>query len=166
MGHSALRAGRERGPLFYREFYPELLPSIQSGLGAVPKGEAGWRRCCVGYPLFAQKYEDYGAVLSSGRLLKQIETGQPLGYFVVDIMESAFADKYDKAYRYDGGEVYLLDDKGYIISSRHSKLEVGTRLEKPYLDAVLQEKKGFFESRKIKRSIWSSTTPPICTASK
>lgn len=91
-----------------------------------------------------KKYEDYGAVLSSGRLLKQIETGQPLGYFVVDIMESAFADKYDKAYRYDGGEVYLLDDKGYIISSRHSKLEVGTRLEKPYLDAVLQEKKGFF----------------------
>lgn len=93
-----------------------------------------------------KKFEDYGTVLSSGRLLKQIDTGKPLGYFIVDIMEPALADKYERAYRYDGGEVYLLDDKGYIISSHLSKLEVGTRLEKPYLSTILQERKGFFRT--------------------
>ncbi|MFB5763928.1 cache domain-containing sensor histidine kinase [Paenibacillus medicaginis] len=91
-----------------------------------------------------RQFEDYGAVLSSGRLLKQIDSGRPLGYFVVDIMEPALADIYDKAHQYEGGEVYLLDSKGYIISSTPSKLAVGTRLDKSYLTVLLQGKKGFF----------------------
>lgn len=91
-----------------------------------------------------KNFEDYGAVLSSGRLLKEIGTGKPLGYLIIDIMEPALADKYQKAHQYPGGEVYLLDSQGYVISSTPFKHEVGTRLDKSYISGVLDGKKGFF----------------------
>ncbi|NGM83448.1 sensor histidine kinase [Paenibacillus sp. 7124] len=93
-----------------------------------------------------KKIEDYGAVLSSGRLLKSIKTGETLGYFIVDIKESALADKYQKAHQYPGGEVYLLDANGYVISSSPSKQQVGTRLNKSYMAEVLSGTKGYFST--------------------
>ncbi|MBP1995562.1 cache domain-containing sensor histidine kinase [Paenibacillus eucommiae] len=92
-----------------------------------------------------KKTEDFGIVLSSGRLLKQIETSQPLGYMVVDIMENALADKYNKARLQPGGQMLLLDRNGYVISSSPFKHIVGTKLDEPYLENVLEGNKGFFE---------------------
>ncbi|UQZ85124.1 Sensor histidine kinase YpdA [Paenibacillus konkukensis] len=92
-----------------------------------------------------KKTEDFGIVLSSGRLLKKIETSQPLGYMIVDIMENALADKYNKAHLQPGGQMLLLDRGGYVISSTPSKHIVGTKLNEPYLDQVLAGSKGFFE---------------------
>lgn len=92
-----------------------------------------------------KKLEDFGIVLSSGRLLKKIETSQPLGYMVVDIMEDALADKYNKAQLQPGGQMLLLDRNGYVISSSPSKHIVGTKLNEPYLENVLAGNKGFFE---------------------
>ncbi|MEK8129950.1 sensor histidine kinase [Paenibacillus filicis] len=94
-----------------------------------------------------KKIEDYGAVLSSGRLLRDVGTGDTLGYFVVDIMETALADKYQKAHQYPGGEVYLLDGNGYVISSIPSKQQVGTRLDRSFMSEVLSGKKGFFQMK-------------------
>ncbi|SFL25308.1 two-component system, sensor histidine kinase YesM [Paenibacillus sp. 1_12] len=98
-----------------------------------------------------KKLEDFGIVLSSGRLLKKIETSQPLGYMVVDIMEDALADKYNKAKLQPGGQMLLLDRNGYVISSSPSKHIVGTKLNEPYLENVLAGNKGFFEldSKKV-----------------
>ncbi|NOU73287.1 HAMP domain-containing protein [Paenibacillus sp. LMG 31458] len=92
-----------------------------------------------------KKTEDFGIVLSSGRLLKKIETNKPLGFMVVDIMENALADKYNKAQLQPGGQMLLLDRNGYVISSTPSKHIVGTKLNEPYLDKVLTGSKGFFE---------------------
>ncbi|MDF2645708.1 MAG: histidine kinase, partial [Paenibacillus sp.] len=92
-----------------------------------------------------KKTEDFGIVLSSGRLLKKIETNKPLGFMVVDIMENALADKYNKAHLQPGGQMLLLDRNGYVISSTPSKHIVGTKLNEPYLDKVLTGNKGFFE---------------------
>jgi two-component system, sensor histidine kinase YesM len=91
-----------------------------------------------------KKTEDFGIVLSSGRLLKKIGTNQPLGYIVVDIMESGLADKYNKARLQPGGQVLLLDRNGYIISSTPSKHKVGTKLAESYMDNVLSGSKGYF----------------------
>lgn len=92
-----------------------------------------------------KKTEDFGIVLSSGRLLKKIETNKPLGFVIVDIMENALADKYNKAHLQPGGQMLLLDRNGYVISSTPSKHIVGTKLNEPYLDKVLSGNKGFFE---------------------
>ncbi|MBU5442813.1 sensor histidine kinase [Paenibacillus sp. MSJ-34] len=91
-----------------------------------------------------KKIDDFGVVLSSGRLIKKIDTNQPLGYLVIDIMEPALADKYNKAHLYPGGQVFLLDRNGYTISSIPSKQQVGTKLNESFLPKVLEGKKGFF----------------------
>ncbi|MFE5323806.1 sensor histidine kinase [Paenibacillus sp. NPDC056579] len=92
-----------------------------------------------------KKTDDFGIVLSSGRMLKNINTNQQLGYIVIDIMESGLADKYNKARLAEGGQVFLLDRNGYIISSTPSKHKVGTKLAEPYVNAVLSGSKGFFK---------------------
>lgn len=92
-----------------------------------------------------KKTDDFGIVLSSGRLMKRIDTNEPLGYLVVDIMEHALADKYKKAHLQPGGQMLLLDRNGYIISSTPSKHKVGTKLDEPYVGRVLEGGKGFFE---------------------
>jgi len=91
-----------------------------------------------------KKIDDFGVVLSSARMLKNIETNQEIGYLVIDMMERALADKYDKAHFYAGGEIFLLDSKGYVISSTPSKQQVGTKLNEDYVSQVLDGKKGFF----------------------
>ncbi|RAV22092.1 cache domain-containing sensor histidine kinase [Paenibacillus contaminans] len=94
-----------------------------------------------------KKTDDFGIVLSSGQMLKTIETGKPLGYFVIDIMESALADKYNKAQIVPGGQVFLLDRNGYIVSGIPSKRQVGTKLTEPYVERVLEGRKGYFTQR-------------------
>lgn len=101
-----------------------------------------------------KKTDDFGIVLSSGRLLKRIDTNAPLGYLVVDMMENALADKYKKAHLQPGGQMLLLDRNGYIISSTPSKHKVGTKLEEPFVDRVLAGGKGFFEQA-------GEGTPPV-----
>lgn len=91
-----------------------------------------------------KKTDDYGAVISLGRLIKNIETNEPLGYLIIDVMEPALADKYNKAHVYPEGQLLLLDREGYIVSSIPSKQAVGTRLEDGFLPTVLGGTKGYF----------------------
>jgi two-component system sensor histidine kinase YesM len=91
------------------------------------------------------KIEDFGVVLSAGRMLKDLGTGEKLGYLVVDVSENAIADKYKRADVYPDGEMYILDRSGYIISSTPSKSRVGTKLDRPYLAQVLDNKQGYFQ---------------------
>ncbi|MFD0675826.1 MULTISPECIES: cache domain-containing sensor histidine kinase [unclassified Paenibacillus] len=92
-----------------------------------------------------KKTDDFGIVLSSGRLLKRIDTNQPIGYAAIDIMESALADKYNKAHLENGGQVLLLDRNGYVISSTPYKHQIGTKLDAPYVEQVLKGIKGYFK---------------------
>lgn len=92
-----------------------------------------------------KKLYDFGTALSSGRLLKNIETNETLGYLVIDIMESAFVDKYAKAHLFPGGEIFMLDKFGNVISSR-PKHQIGTKLQVDYLPQVLEGTKGYFQS--------------------
>ncbi|AJY73435.1 cache domain-containing sensor histidine kinase [Paenibacillus beijingensis] len=91
-----------------------------------------------------KKTDDYGIVLSSGRMLKNIASDKPLGFVVVDIDESALADKYNKAELQPGSQMLLLDRNGYIISGP-SKQHVGTKLAEPYTERLLEKNKGFFQ---------------------
>ncbi|WP_409341815.1 sensor histidine kinase [Paenibacillus sp. MBLB4367] len=134
-----------------RYFTGELLPNqydeynVNWGLFRKTKLAAGSVVWDTHYSM--KKTEDFGIVLSSGQLLKNIETNRPLGYFVVDIMESALADKYNKAQIVPGGQVFLLDRNGYIVSSTPSKRQVGTKLAEPYMDRILQGRKGYFTQK-------------------
>ncbi|GFZ88697.1 sensor histidine kinase YesM [Paenibacillus marchantiophytorum] len=134
-----------------RYFTGDLLPNVyrdyNPNWGLIRKARMAGGSVVWDTNYSLKKMEDYGAVLSSGRQLKQVGSGLPLGYFVVNIMEPALAYKYDKAHQYPGGEVYLLDSNGYIISSLPYKQQVGTRLDKPYMTEVLQGKKGFFRNQ-------------------
>lgn len=66
-------------------------------------------------------------------------------YLVIDIMESAFVDKYAKAHLFPGGEIFMLDKFGIVISSR-PKHQIGTKLQVDYLPQVLEGTKGYFQS--------------------
>ncbi|OBZ14998.1 histidine kinase [Bacillus sp. FJAT-27264] len=131
-----------------RYFTGELLPNDYRdynpnwGLFRKAKGADGGVVWDTHYSL--KTIEDYGAVLSCGRMLKSFGSNESLGYLVIDIMEPALADKYDKVLQYPGGETYLLDSSGYVISSTPSKVQVGTLLNKSYVSEVLSGKKGYF----------------------
>ncbi|NBD24146.1 sensor histidine kinase [Paenibacillus glycinis] len=94
-----------------------------------------------------KKLYDYGSVLSLGRMLKNVETNRPVGYLVIDIMETALTDKYVKAELYPDSQIFLIDRNGNVISGKPSKQQVGTKLEVPYLDTVLGGTKGYFQAK-------------------
>jgi two-component system sensor histidine kinase YesM len=89
-----------------------------------------------------RKIDQQEIVLSAGRLLKDIETDEVLGYLVIDIMESAVADIY-KTDRLNQ-QLFLLDDQGYVISSFPNKATVGTKMSYSFLEQILGGEEGFF----------------------
>jgi len=94
-----------------------------------------------------KKIEDYGVVLSAGRLIRDINTNEPLGYVVIDIGEAEAADKYNKAQQIPGGQMYLLDRGGYVISSSPSKHQVGAKLTEAFSSRVFEGTKGYFRTK-------------------
>ncbi|TBL71380.1 cache domain-containing sensor histidine kinase [Paenibacillus thalictri] len=93
-----------------------------------------------------RKMESQEVVLSAGRLLKHIKTDEKLGYLVIDILDSAVADIYQTVRGFSGSTFYLLDDMGYVISSFPDKSAVGTNLQHPELDRILQREEGYFKA--------------------
>ncbi|MGV3487588.1 MAG: cache domain-containing sensor histidine kinase [Tuberibacillus sp.] len=93
------------------------------------------------------KLNNEDVVLSAGRVIKDPETEQLLGYIVVDIMEPAIANIYQtEEYTKIGSQLFLLDNQGNIISSYPSKVTVGTRLDHSSLDRILSSDKGYTRS--------------------
>jgi len=131
-----------------RYFTGDLLPSpyedFNSNWGLFRKARLADGNVVWDTHYAMKKINDFGVVLSSGRLMKKIGTNESLGYLVIDIREPALADKYDKAYLYPGGEVYLTDQSGYIISSTPSKQQIGTKLQAAFMPKVIEGTKGFF----------------------
>ncbi|TCZ74627.1 sensor histidine kinase [Paenibacillus albiflavus] len=131
-----------------RYFTGDLLPSpyedFNSNWGLFRKARLADGNVVWDTHYAMKKINDFGVVLSSGRLMKRIGTNESLGYLVIDIREPALADKYDKAYLYPGGEVYLTDQSGYIISSTPSKQQIGTKLQAAFMPKVIEGTKGFF----------------------
>lgn len=93
-----------------------------------------------------RKVDQQEVVLSAGRLLKQIETNEPLGYLIIDILESAVGDIYWTDRNQADQQLFLLDKQGYVISSFPNKAIIGTRLEYPFLEQILTGDAGFFET--------------------
>lgn len=92
-----------------------------------------------------KKLYDYGSVLSLGRMLKDVQTNQQIGYLVIDVMETDLTDKYVKAELYPDSQIFLTDSDGYVISGKPSKQQVGTKLQVPYLKFLLEGSKGYFQ---------------------
>lgn len=94
---------------------------------------------------WTNRIDDHGAVLSSGRRLKNTQTNEPIGFLVIDVNEPALATMYSKARLLPGSEIVLTDRAGYIISSAPSKHRVGTKLEGDYVERVLDGRRGSFQ---------------------
>ncbi|OXS56587.1 histidine kinase [Cohnella sp. CIP 111063] len=93
-----------------------------------------------------KKTEDFGVVLSAGRQIRDINSNEPLGYVVIDIGEAEAADKYNKAQQIPGGQMYLSDRNGYVISSSPSKHQVGAKLTEAFASRVSKGTKGYFRT--------------------
>ncbi|MEH7385773.1 sensor histidine kinase [Bacillus sp. JJ1521] len=89
-----------------------------------------------------RKVEDQNIVLSAGRLIKHTKTGEPLGYLVIDVMESTIAEIYQQKTN-DISQLFLLDKNGYVISGYPSKATIGMKLEHPSLSSILEGNQGY-----------------------
>lgn len=94
-----------------------------------------------------KKIEDFGIVLSAGRMIKNIVTNEPIGYVVIDILEEELADKYSKAQHNSASQMYVLDANGYVISSSPSKQQVGTKFTETFASRIFEGSKGFFQTK-------------------
>ncbi|GIN39882.1 cache domain-containing sensor histidine kinase [Heyndrickxia oleronia] len=93
--------------------------------------------------------EPQEVVLSAGRLIKNTQTGQPLGFLIIDIPENTIAEIYQNSSNYSN-QTFLLDEDGYVISSYPSKATVGLKLKHHALDDFLNNQRGYL------KTIWKS----------
>ncbi len=133
-----------------RYFTGELLPreydSYNENWGLFRKARLAMGNVVWDTHYSMKKTEDFGVVLSAGRLVKDIQTNEALGYIVIDIREAEIANKYNKAEQVPGAQMYLIDRSGYIISSSPSKLEVGTKLTENFAERVFTGTEGYFRT--------------------
>lgn len=89
--------------------------------------------------------EPQEVVLSAGRLIKNPQTGKPLGFLIVDIQESTIAEIYQTSNNYKS-QIFLLDEEGYVISSYPSKTTVGLKLHHSALGVFLGNQRGYLKT--------------------
>lgn len=90
------------------------------------------------------KYHDSEIVLTGSRIIKNPNGEEIVGYVLVDVYETEFANIYENNKHYHSEQFYLLDQQEYIISSHVDKSKVGTKLEADYLPKVMNSNSGFF----------------------
>jgi two-component system sensor histidine kinase YesM len=90
-------------------------------------------------------YQSRDVIVSAGRTLKDIQTGELLGYMIIDITDGAFDDVLSNESKLET-DIYLLDQQGYIISSSAEQAVVGMKFEYPFLNKIFERKHGYFEA--------------------
>ncbi|WP_138205572.1 sensor histidine kinase [Haloimpatiens lingqiaonensis] len=83
-------------------------------------------------------------VMAIGKEIKDIESGEKIGYVVVDLYDDYFNDifKYLKVYK--DNNIFVLDRDGKIITDKINKNKTGFYFYEEYLDEVLKNNKGKF----------------------
>lgn len=89
-----------------------------------------------------KKVEDQDIVLSASRLIKNPKTGEPVGYLVIDVLESTIADIYQQKTK-EISQLFLLDQSGYVISGYPNKATIGMRLDHQTLPTILEGTRGY-----------------------
>ena len=138
--------GKNGERFFTADVLPKQYRNINANWGLFRKARLAEGNSVWDTHYTLKKLYDFGTALGNGRLLKKIDTGEFLGFLVIDIMETALVDKYAKAHLVENGQIYLLDQFGNVISSL-PKHQIGTKLQADFLPTVLQGTKGYFQSR-------------------
>ncbi|MBW7457134.1 sensor histidine kinase, partial [Paenibacillus sepulcri] len=131
---------------FTGDVLPKQYDNIDSNWGLFRKARLAGGNAVWDTHYTLKKLYDFGTAVATGRVLKNIETNEDLGYLVIDIMESALVDKYARAHLVPDGQIFLLDRFGNVMSSL-PKHQIGTKLQADFLPNVLVGTKGYFESR-------------------
>lgn len=63
----------------------------------------------------------YKCIFRMGRVIKDLITGETLGVLIMDVSEKMLYDRYNKIIK-DGRNIYIIDIKGNIISSKDKRL--------------------------------------------
>ncbi|WP_183163879.1 cache domain-containing sensor histidine kinase [Alteribacter keqinensis] len=131
---------------FSTQHLPPHYNHIRDNWGAFRKAQAadGKNIWDTHYSIRPEEMQE--VVLTSGRMLHDHSTQEPLGYLMIDIYESALSDIYATGGKHLNDQLFLLDEQGYIISSQPNKEIVGTRLSYDFLPRVIQGDQGFFEA--------------------
>ncbi|WP_153463394.1 cache domain-containing sensor histidine kinase [Sediminibacillus terrae] len=93
-----------------------------------------------------RQVDNRDVVLSAGRVIKDRQTDQPLGYLIIDIPETTIAKIYQSEENQYATQKYLLDAKGYVISSYPNKTTVGLKLDHPSLDTITSNQRGYLNT--------------------
>ncbi|MBJ6364330.1 sensor histidine kinase [Paenibacillus sp. GCM10012307] len=137
--------GKNGDRFFTADVLPKQYRNINSNWGLFRKARLAGGNAVWDTQYTLKKLYDFGTALGNGRLLKNIDTGEFLGFLVIDIMETDLVDKYAKAHLVENGQIFLLDQFGNVISSL-PKHQIGTKLQAEFLLTVLQGSKGYFQS--------------------
>lgn len=137
--------GKDGRRFFTGEVLPRQYDEYNANWGLFRKAELADGNAVGDTHYTLKKMYDFGTAFSVGRLLKNIKTNEPLGYLIIDVMEPALVEKYAQAHLYPGGQIYLLDQYGHVVSSL-PKHQIGTKLQAEFLPGVLAGKRGYFQS--------------------
>ncbi|MCP2033585.1 two-component system sensor histidine kinase YesM [Planomicrobium sp. HSC-17F08] len=89
------------------------------------------------------KLEDQEVVMTAGRQIVDPSTNKKLGYIMIDVKSASFSTIYKQNNDADTEQFFLLDKEGYTIFSNLDKEKIGTQLDIPFLDKVLNGDSGF-----------------------
>lgn len=91
------------------------------------------------------KLDAQDVVLTAGRLIRDPQTDEQLGYIMIDINEAALSSLYDENSFLENEHFYIIDYQGHILSSQSDKNIIGTKLESDYIGRILDGDKGYFK---------------------
>jgi two-component system sensor histidine kinase YesM len=84
-------------------------------------------------------------VLSIGRQVKNIKEGDKSGYVILDMYDDYFNDIFKSVNVYKENNIYVLDNKGIIVTDKLNKNRTGFKFYSEYVDKVLDDESGSFK---------------------
>lgn len=130
---------------FTGDYLPLQYNDIVENWGIFRKAKAGNGAAVWDTHYTIRHAEAQEVVLRVGRLLKN-QNGDPLGYLIIDILESSIAELYQQDHENSQDQLFLLDSEGYVISGYPSKATIGTKMTHDSLESILNSQKGFFDT--------------------
>jgi two-component system, sensor histidine kinase YesM len=84
-------------------------------------------------------------VLSIGRQARSLKEGDKTGYVILDVYDDYFNDIFKSVKVYKENNIYVLDNKGNIITDKLYKNKTGFKFYSEYVDNVLDSESGSFK---------------------
>ncbi|MBS4209361.1 sensor histidine kinase [Bacillus sp. FJAT-50079] len=132
---------------FTGDYLPIRYNDIQANWGIFRKAEEG-NGAAVWDTHYTTKQTDVQeVVLRIGRLIKNPQSEETIGYVIIDILESSIAELYQSDDQNSLNQLFLLDAKGYVISSFPSKATIGMRMQHGSMDNIMNSQSGVFQTK-------------------